>query len=320
MKRSLFFVIVFFFFYTMVQAQSTKRYSREDYILSYKELAVRQMKQSGVPASIILAQGMLESDNGNSSLATEANNHFGIKCHNSWNGPTIYHDDDKRQECFRKYKKAEESFADHSDFLRYTKRYGFLFDLAPTDYKGWARGLRKAGYATNPSYADMLIKIIEDNQLYLLDRGIDIQVKSPNKMAYSDASGYTVDIYHQHRVQLRNNVQFVVAKEGDTFESLAKELEMMKWQLYKYNDLPKDAAIAPGDILYIKPKRRSAAQEYPIHVADSGETLQHISQHYAIKLKMLYKRNGMKPGEEPVGGQEIYLRGWKPGLKNGWLF
>ena len=320
MKRSLFFVALFLFFYCNLLAQSAKQYSREQYIQQYKDLAIRQMKNTGVPASIILAQGMLESDNGNSTLAREANNHFGIKCHNSWNGATIYHDDDRRNECFRKYVKVEDSFIDHSDFLRDTKRYAFLFDLAPTDYKGWARGLKKAGYATNPNYADMLIKIIEDNQLFLLDRGVDIPGRPINRVTYSHDGGYTVDIYRQHRVLVQNGVQFIVAKEGDTFESLAKELEMMRWQLLKYNDLPRNAAVAVGDTLYIKPKRRSASRENAIVVLDSGETLQQISQRYAVKLKMLYKRNGIKPGEEPEGGEQIYLRGWKPGVKRGWLF
>lgn len=320
MKRNLFLLVVFFTFSVTVSAQGGRRYTREDYIQTYKDLAVRQMKQSGVPASIILAQGMLESDNGNSTLALEANNHFGIKCHDSWNGPTIYHDDDRRHECFRKYRKAEDSFADHSSFLRDTRRYAFLFDLAPTDYKGWARGLRKAGYATNPDYADRLIKIIEDNKLYLLDRGVDIQATSPRKNTFTDDNSYTVDIYKQHRVSERNGVQYVVVKDGDTFESLARELEMMRWQLFKYNDLPKDASLTTGEVLYVKPKHRKASREYPTYVADSGETLWHISQQYAVKLKMLYKRNGLKPGEEPVAGQEIYLRGWKPGVKRGWLF
>ena len=321
MKRSLFLFIVFFSFSVSGNAQSGKQYSREDYILAYKDLAVRQMKQSGVPASIILAQGMLESNNGNSTLAIEANNHFGIKCHDNWRGATIYHDDDRRNECFRKYRKPEESFIDHSDFLRDTRRYAFLFDLAPTDYKGWARGLHKAGYATNPDYANMLIKIIEDNKLYLLDRGVDIQVASHHgKKSHVDDNSYFVDIYKQHRVSETNGVKYVVAKEGDSFESLAKELEMMRWQLFKYNDLPKDATITSGEVLYVKPKRRSASREYPTHIVDSSETLQQISQKYAVKLKMLYKRNGLKPGEEPIAGQKIYMRGWKPGVKKGWLF
>jgi len=299
--------------------QNGKKNSRDEYIQLYKNLAIQQMKRSGVPASIIISQGMLESDNGNSRLAVSANNHFGIKCHKSWSGSTIYHDDDKKGECFRKYDDSENSFADHSDFLRYTKRYAFLFDLKPTDYKGWAYGLRKAGYATNPQYAERLIKIIEENQLYLLDQGVDVAVASPSRLRVEETEGYQVDIYRNHKVMERNGVPYIVVKAGDSMESLAKELEMMRWQLYKYNDLADNAKIAPGDEIYIKSKKRRAAKEFPIHVCDSGETMKTISHNYAVKLRLLYKRNGMKPGEEPEAGQEIYLRGWKPGLKHWWF-
>ncbi|NMC39473.1 MAG: glucosaminidase domain-containing protein, partial [Bacteroidales bacterium] len=139
------------------------------YIQSYKDLAVSEMKRTGVPASITLAQGMLESDYGRSTLARMANNHFGIKCHNDWKGQTVRQHDDRRNECFRKYRKVEDSFYDHSDFLRSGSRYSFLFDLDPRNYKAWAHGLKKAGYATNPDYANLLIKKIEENKLYLFD-------------------------------------------------------------------------------------------------------------------------------------------------------
>ncbi len=319
MKRIIYIVLIFSFMAGFALGQTGSKKSRSEYVEMYKKLAIRQMKMSGVPASIIIAQGMLESDNGNSTLATQANNHFGIKCHKSWSGPTMYHDDDKKGECFRKYGDAENSFTDHSDFLRYTKRYAFLFDLNPTDYKGWAKGLKKAGYATNPQYADMLIKIIEDNKLYLLDQGVDVSVAPPSKLMVAETETYRVDIYSNHRVKERNGVAYVVVKAGDSVESLAKELDMMRWQIYKYNDLPDNAKLAVGDVIYVKPKKRRAAKEFPIHVCDSGETMQRISQTYAVKLKLLYKRNGIKAGEEPEAGQEIYLRGWKPGLKHGWF-
>jgi len=319
MKIGISILLILSFMTVDATGQNGRKYSRDEYVQLFKNLAIRQMEKSGVPASIIMAQGMLESDNGNSTLATAGNNHFGIKCHKSWSGKTIYHDDDKRGECFRKYSTAEMSFSDHSDFLRYTKRYAFLFDLKPTDYKGWARGLKKAGYATNPHYADMLVKIIEDNTLYLLDQGVDIKVKSPSRLNSANAESILVDIYKNHRTKERNGVLYIVVKVGDSVESLAKELEMMRWQIYKYNDLADNARLVPGDEIYIKPKKRKAAKEYPIHVCDSGETMHHISQANAVKLQLLYKRNGMKPGEEPEVGQEIYLRGWKPGLKHGWF-
>ncbi len=269
------------------------------------------MKQYGVPASIALAQGMLESDNGNSTLAIKANNHFGIKCHKNWTGPTIYHDDDKKNECFRKYPSAEQSFTDHSLFLRGTKRYSFLFEFDPTDYRAWAHGLKKAGYATNPSYPELLIKVIEDNQLYRFDKGIEVAIRPPIE-AVTDWDLYEIDLYKSRRVYTRNRIRYIVVKEGDTFESLTHELELMPWQLYRYNDLTLDSVIRPGQELYIQPKRYCADRTNPVHTVEPGETMYSISQRYGVKLKSLYRKNRMKLGEQPEVGQIIYLRKRKP--------
>lgn len=285
--------------------------SREEYISMYSHIAVNNMKQFGVPASITLAQAMLESDNGNSTLAVKANNHFGIKCHKDWTGATIYHDDDRKGECFRKYKNPEQSFNDHSLFLRGGKRYAFLFDLTPTDYKAWAHGLKKAGYATNPKYAELLIKIIEDNELYRFDQGITVAIKPP-KPVVTDWDNYEIDLYKTRPVFTRNRVKYIVAKDGDTFESLARELDLMPWQLYRYNDLTRDSVIRPGQELYIQPKRWKADRSNPVHTAEEGETMYKISQMYGVKLKSLYRKNRMKPGDEPEVGQLIYLRKRKP--------
>ncbi|MEY1639934.1 glucosaminidase domain-containing protein [Tenuifilum osseticum] len=285
--------------------------SREEYISMYSHIAVNNMKQFGVPASITLAQAMLESDNGNSTLAVKANNHFGIKCHKDWTGATIYHDDDRKGECFRKYKNPEQSFNDHSLFLRGGKRYAFLFDLTPTDYKAWAHGLKKAGYATNPKYAELLIKIIEDNELFRFDQGITVAIKPP-KTVVTDWDNYEIDLYKTRPVFTRNRVKYIVAKDGDTFESLARELDLMPWQLYRYNDLTRDSVIRPGQELYIQPKRWKADRSNPVHTAEEGETMYKISQMYGVKLKSLYRKNRMKPGDEPEVGQLIYLRKRKP--------
>jgi len=285
--------------------------SREEYISMYSHIAVSNMKQYGVPASITLAQAMLESDNGNSTLAVKANNHFGIKCHKDWTGATIYHDDDRKGECFRKYKNPEQSFNDHSLFLRGGKRYAFLFDLTPTDYKAWAHGLKKAGYATNPKYAELLIKIIEDNELYRFDQGIVVAIKPP-KPVVTDWDNYEIDLYKTRPVYTRNRVKYIVAKDGDTFESLARELDLMPWQLYRYNDLTRDSVIRPGQELYIQPKRWKADRSNPVHTVEQGETMYKISQMYGVKLKSLYRKNRMKPGDEPEVGQLIYLRKRKP--------
>ena len=152
-------------------ASAQDRTTKQEYIDKYKQLAIDDMETYGIPASIKMAQALLESDAGNSRLAREGNNHFGIKCKKEWTGETIHHDDDAPQECFRKYASAAQSFRDHSEFLDRSPRYQSLFDLDPLDYKGWAYGLKAAGYATNPKYPELLIKLIEDNKLYLLDKG-----------------------------------------------------------------------------------------------------------------------------------------------------
>ncbi|QKG80574.1 glucosaminidase domain-containing protein [Tenuifilum thalassicum] len=296
-------------FFTAALAQ--KKISREEYISRYSYIAIQNMKKYGVPASITLAQALLESDNGNSTLAVKANNHFGIKCHKNWKGGRIYHDDDRKGECFRKYRSPEQSFTDHSLFLRGSSRYDFLFKLDPTDYKAWARGLKKAGYATNPNYANLLIQIIEDNQLYRFDKGVDVKVSPPSDYL-ADVDSYSVDIYNSRKVFVRNRIKYIVVKEGDTFESLTKDLSLMPWQLYKYNDLTKDSTLREGQELYIQPKRRRADRSHPVHTVEPGETMYSISQRFGVKLKHLYRKNRMKQGEEPEVGDVIYLRRKKP--------
>jgi len=287
-----------------------KKQTRDDYINKYKDAAIYQMKTQGIPASITLAQGMLESDNGNSYLATKANNHFGIKCHNTWNGPKVYQDDDAKNECFRKYTNAAKSYEDHSDFLRGTRRYATLFDLEPTDYKGWAYGLKKAGYATNPHYPEMLIKIIEDNNLYIYDKGIAVEVESPTKGLGDvvDIDKFVIDLNKNRKVYTRNRIKYVIVKKGDNYSSLTKELELMPWQLSSYNDINRDSALKEGQELYIQPKRARAEMNHKVHVVEKGETMYSISQMYGVKLKSLYRKNRMKPGDEPEVGQVIQLR------------
>lgn len=291
-----------------------KKLTREEYIDNYKNIAIYQMKTKGVPASIILAQGLLESDNGNSKLAIKANNHFGIKCHNTWSGSTIYMDDDMRNECFRKYSNPETSYKDHSDFLRGARRYSFLFDLNPTDYKGWAYGLKKAGYATNPHYAEMLIKIIEDNSLYIYDKGISVEVDSPTKGMGDlvDIDHFVIDMNKHRKIFTRNRIKYIIVKKGDDYASLTKELELLPWQLSKYNELSKDSALKEGQEIYIQPKRCRAEINHSVHVVEKGETMYSISQLYGIKQASLYRKNRMKIGEQPEVGQVIQLRKRKP--------
>jgi LysM repeat protein len=280
--------------------------AKSQYINKYKDLAIAQMQKSGVPASIILGQACLESAYGRSSLTTKGKNHFGIKCHSSWNGEKIYHDDDLKRECFRKYKTDEESFTDHSDFLRHNKRYASLFDLKPADYKGWAHGLKKAGYATNPKYAESLIKVIEDNKLYLYDKGVKIQIPSPVTLEKIEFENFVIQL--NRKIYTRNGVKYIIANEGDSFDVIADEFKLTKRQLLQYNDLERKSEIYAGQELYIKPKKKRSDTNFPVHIVQEGETMQQISQQYAVKLKSLYRYNQMKAGAVPEEGQEIFMR------------
>lgn len=267
------------------------------------------MFDHGIPASITLAQGLLESDNGNSALARYANNHFGIKCHAGWKGDTYIQNDDKPNECFRKYKTAEESFEDHSEFLKTRGRYAFLFELRKTDYKGWAEGLQEAGYATNRNYAKLLIKIIEENNLYQYDRVQELTVekkkkKDPEPPVIMPSSQPATNV---RKIYLNNNVKYIVAQEGDTYYKIARQLDMRLWQLHNYNETGKQTCLQAGDIVYLQPKRRKSYKE-EVHTVRLGETMYSISQLYGIKVKHLYRLNEMQDGQEPSVGQKIFLK------------
>lgn len=290
---------------------------RKDYINQYKDLAIREMKRSRIPASITLAQALLESNNGNSTLARKANNHFGIKCHSNWTGAKIYHDDDRRNECFRVYKTVYESYIDHSDFIANGVRYQFLFDLKTTDYKGWAKGLQKAGYATSKTYAHLLVKIIEDNQLYVYDNpeysvsGItDATIIDTQQVVLGDVDNFKINL-NKHVVRERNRIDYIIVKEGDTFESITEEFGMLPFELYKYNEVDKSAKLTVGQVLYLQPKRNKAEVGNDFHEVKEGETMYFISQLYGIKLKKLYEKNLMDEGAEPKTGQKIWLRKFK---------
>lgn len=298
-----------------------KQSSTSDYIQQYKDIAIREMQQYQIPASIKMAQGILESSSGNSKLAKEARNHFGIKCKKTWTGQTFIQDDDAKDECFRKYETVLDSYEDHSQFLKTNVRYGELFTLDVTDYKGWAHGLKKCGYATNPQYAQLLIRTIEEHKLYELDKGGEIAAEKPkeknktnitqprtprSKSNDTDLPDFEIRQQGGRSVMVRNRVQYIVVKQGDTFEKLSKELELMSWQLPKYNDLSSSSKLQAGDILYIQPKRRKASARE--HVVKSGESMRSISQTHAVKIGRLYKLNQLEEGVEPHEGQQLKLR------------
>ena len=260
-----------------VAVQAQRRNSRyNEYIKQYAPLAVEQMREHRIPASITLAQGLLESGAGQSTLARKSNNHFGIKCGSNWRGRSVRHDDDARNECFRAYRNPKDSYEDHSLFLKRGARYAFLFKLKITDYRGWARGLKKAGYATDPSYANRLITIIEDYDLYKYDT--------------------------------RGLIAYVVARDGDTFQFLGKEFDISWRKLVKYNDLHKDYTLEAGDIIYLKGKRKKAAKPYTVYIVRDGDSMHSISQKYGIRLKNLYKMNRKDAEYVPEVGDRLRLR------------
>lgn len=291
MKRHLIYLLTIFVCLSLQAQTRNKQY--EDYIKQYRDLAVDEMKKYHIPASITLAQGLLESGAGQSTLARKSNNHFGIKCGSDWQGKTVRHNDDARGECFRAYKHPKQSYEDHSKFLAGRPRYASLFKLKITDYKGWARGLKKAGYATDPRYAQRLIDIIE---LYDLDKydkkgGLKWMKENPNP----------------HQPYIANGLLYIVVRAGDTWKSISKEFDISQKKLRKYNDLYKGYELQPGDILYLEKKNRKAQKEHIVHVLRAGESMYLISQKYGIRLKNLYKLNKMD-AEEPAPEVGTILR------------
>lgn len=281
---------------TFALAQSNSQ-ARQSYIDTYKNIAIREMNEYGIPASITLAQGILESADGRSELAKEGNNHFGIKCHSDWNGKKMYHDDDENDECFRVYEHAEASFRDHSLFLKEKRRYAVLFTLDPYDYKAWAEGLKDCGYATNRRYPELLIGIIEANELYKYDH-----------MEYTP-SGDIVAAEGHPVLRSQGGLEYIIVKKNDDWNRLSIEVDVTLDRLLDYNDLKWNSQLEEGMILYLERKhRRGPVDNYRVQ---SGDSMYSISQKFGIRIDRLYKRNRMLPGEEPSVGETLVLRGYR---------
>ena len=282
---------------TALPGYSQQQQTREEYIEKYKDAAIQYMKTHGIPASITLAQGCLESANGNSDLAVRANNHFGIKCHNDWKGPTYYKKgDDPGKSCYRKYRNASESFKDHSDFLRYGQRYAFLFDL-------------------------QMIKIIEDYRLYSFDRELSAKAEenrnilppSPNEimkvMELNPARTSLLYKYSRNRtIYQRNGVPYILAGDMDTYETLAEEYNLFTRELLRYNDLKDPVDLVPGTVVYLQRKKAKAQKHMEIHIAVDGDTYYDIAQKYGVRMKKLFKYNDYRDGDILHVGDEIFLR------------
>jgi LysM repeat protein len=317
---------------------SQQKMSVADYIAKYQNMALREMKLYKIPASITLAQGLLESGNGNSELARNANNHFGIKCKAEWKGDKYYYDDDEKHECFRKYKSDTASYRDHSLFLTLREYYKTLFTLDICDYKGWAYGLKKAGYATEPLYAEMLIKLIEENLLYNFDCPDQIIKKDtamitmvkPNEVrqvSVSDSGknhgmkinpqtnneddfGDITLTGNSRKIFTNNGVKYIKARKKDSFEKIANDFSLTANDIMRYNDIKQKHAIQEGEMVYIEAKKKKAANEF--HIVGVGETLHSIAQSYGVQVRELYAKNHLKPDSELKTGQKIWLKNSKP--------
>ncbi len=307
------------FFLSFVQLFAQTKNTPEDYIKIYANDAIKEMNRTGIPASIKMAQGMLESSYGNSTLATQANNHFGIKCHSGWTGKTFHKDDDEKNECFRVYSNPIQSFLDHSDFLTTRPRYAFLFELDIYDYKAWAQGLKNAGYATNPKYPELIINMIEKYNLQDLDK--KYKPLSPEEKEKEMAKRKAITREHKNDdedevnvgynidIQLSDNyVKFIVVKNNDTYASIAQNYNISEKRLLKYNERDEKSAILVGEKLYLQPKRGWAKTKY--HTVKKGETIYSISQYYGVKTKSIIKRNRLE-NDTIKPGQELKLRGCK---------
>jgi len=304
------------------------------YINTYKFLAIAEMQRSGVPASIILAQGIHETSAGTSELVIASNNHFGIKCKTGWTGQTVFHDDDAKGECFRSYAIAADSYRDHSDYLKQTPRYAFLFKLNPEDYEGWAYGLKKAGYATNIKYSQILIKLIEDYDLErysLIAMGKLPAEQQPaegtlaGEIMRASLPGFTDSasqkpassaIYPDGEFSI-NAARCIYVKMGVSLLSLSNKYDIPLAHLLEFNDMNQEDILGNDQLIFLQRKRKVGFTAY--HVVQPGESVYSICQSEGIRYESLLELNRLKPGEEPAAGEKIYLQtmsGNKPALKN----
>lgn len=305
-----------------------------DYINTYKELAIYEMQRTGVPASITLAQGIHETMAGKSELVLKSNNHFGIKCKSSWTGNKVYHDDDESQECFRSYTTPAESYTDHSDFLKSSPRYAFLFSLDPVDYKEWAYGLKRAGYATNNRYPEILIKLIEDYRLQqysLIAMGLlspkDEVLAGNGKPVSEVAFLNTAAVKEQPKVTelpaapkveypagefTINNTKVIFAKSGSSLLAIAKQYDIPLGRLLDFNDMKQEDVLIEDQLLYLQRKRRTGANEF--HTVQAGESLYYICQAEGLRLENLMEYNHLRTMETPAPGEKLYLQSKAPAM------
>ncbi len=314
--------------YIFIVAYSQK-ITKEQYIQTYKDFAIREMKRMGIPAAITLAQGILETESGNSDLVHKSNNHFGIKCKSSWTAEGVSHDDDAIGECFRTYKDAEGSYRDHSNYLRGNERYAFLFKLDPIDYRGWAYGLKKAGYATNPKYPEMLIKFIEENNLhqYTLIAVNEVPVFDGSKYRFDPEEKAFTEIVKEKgsaNIQQKNSISYtpkakvdingskaVYESKGRSLLAIATENDINLNKLLEYNDLKKDGLLQEDQLIFLEKKSKEGDKDF--YTVQNNESIHEIAQKNGIRLLNLYEYNDLNENEKIVSGRKLKLR---PELKD----
>ncbi len=309
--RSLLIVLFFFALNATFLEGQTQANSRLEYINKYKNLAIQHQKEYKIPASIKLAQGILESDAGTSRLAKQANNHFGIKCKEEWKGARIYQTDDAPNECFRAYNSVEESYLDHSLFLSKRIYYVSLFKLDILDYKGWANGLQQCGYATDKQYGKKLIGIIEQYNLHQYDKMTTVASRPVIDDIYEvkpNQSKFPEKIYLNRRLFVTNGIHYITAQPDDTFENIASDARMKVKRLLKYNEVTIDHKLRTGDIVFLQNKKKQASKEHLVHFVRPGESMHSISQIYGMKVKSVYKFNKLKDGYIPKPGDILKVR------------
>ena len=297
-----------------IQGQAKRQASYDEYINKYKDIAIQQQKEYKIPASIKLAQGLLETGAGSSRLARVGNNHFGIKCKPEWTGGRMYHDDDAVGECFRTYKNAEESYIDHSKFLSERKYYVSLFKLDIYDYKAWARGLQESGYATDKSYGVKLISLIETYELYKYDKTTapskstikdeiyEIKLNTPDNKSFPDAINW------RRRLQRTNGVHFITAQTNDTYDIIAYDTRLKLKKLIKYNEVTKEHVLKADDIVFLQSKKKYASKDNSTYTVKPGDSMHSISQQYGMRMKSLYKLNKLKKDYVPKPGDILKVR------------
>ena len=319
-----------------------------EYINKYKELAIAEMQRTGIPASIKLAQGIHETSAGTSDLVKRSNNHFGLKCKAEWTGMTVKHTDDAPNECFRKYESPVDSYKDQSNYLKGAPRYASLFMLDPTDYKAWAFGLKKAGYATNPKYSQVLVKLIEDYDLQdytmialgKLKRGQETlaknEIKSENKNAEMTKAEKPVVMPPEPEVVVYakketkkeaavekkpdypdgefkiNETKVIYAKKGTSYLSIAEKYALPLARIFEFNEMKVQEVVDKDQLIYIMRKRKVGVNDQ--HIVKPGETLADIAQTEALRIESLLEYNFLQSNMQPAVGSVLYLRTKGPGM------